>query len=118
MQSLGQADDGRQLRLALAEVFALHLPENPTTGFRWSIIAIPACLRMEADDFAAPLSSLPGAPGNHAWKFEATSLGSGELRLELAARTPRTATPTSFSLFVEIAPMSGVGDQADRPEIV
>src|SRR5260370_34132850 len=37
MQSLAEADNGRTVDLRVGETFRVRLPENATTGYRWTI---------------------------------------------------------------------------------
>jgi inhibitor of cysteine peptidase len=102
MQTFSFPDDGKHLQVKSGELFALELPETPTTGFRWSIAEIPPTLRLSADDFVAPASAVPGASGTHHWIFEAIATGAGQLLLELNARTQRDAPARSFRACVEV----------------
>lgn len=102
MLSLDLSDQGKHLRLSRTESFALNLSETPTTGFRWSIAEMPSFIRLASEKFQPPSNKDPGAPGGHNWVFEAQSPGVGELRLELTARTARTAQPISFTAFLEV----------------
>jgi predicted secreted protein len=102
MLTLELSDQGKHFRLSQAQTFILNLAETPTTGFRWAIAKMPSSIRLVSEKFEPPSTRDPGAPGWHNWVFEAHSPGVGELRLELAARTPRTAEPISFTAFLEV----------------
>jgi len=101
MQTIGLADSGKRLRIAVGETFALELPETPTSGFRWRLDAVPSPITLATDDFAA--SAEPGAGGTHRWTFRAVAAGEATLSLALAARTPRaTADTRRFAAVVEV----------------
>lgn len=41
-----------------------HLPENPTTGFRWYLVSAPnRLIEQIVYDYEAPFPSMPGQPG-------------------------------------------------------
>ena len=104
MQTLGSSDNGKEVQLIVRESFAVELSENPTTGFRWAIAKVPPILELASDHFDPPPSSTPGAPGLRRWSFAAVGAGTGELRLELQARTARSAEPVAFTLLVDVDP--------------
>ena len=103
MKTLESSDSGKPVRLVTGEALALDLRETPTTGFRWSVTQLPPFLRLVADSFDAPSPKFSGAPGYHHWIFQADCAGTGELRLELKARTRSSSQPDVFTANVEVA---------------
>lgn len=70
--------------LRVGDVLAVDLPENPTTGYRWSVAALPAQVTELPPEPAAPTEHddlRPGAGGRRVLRFGAQLPGTGELRL-------------------------------------
>ena len=80
---LGEAANDSTIALALGETAELCLPETPTTGYRWQVIAdgSPACAIADAA-VAAPSSAVPGRSGQRCWMVTAVRAGAGEIELE------------------------------------
>lgn len=102
MQTLGPADDRKHVQVVEGEKLRVELPEAPSTGFRWVPKEIPPQIRLLTDDFEAAAPRLLGAPGNHSWTLEAVRAGTGELRFQLVARTPRATAPQVFTVFINV----------------
>lgn len=102
VKSLGPKDGGSQVQLVLGDELTIELPETPTSGFRWSMSELPAELRLTEDRFEAPGSAFLGAPGMRHLAFEAIAVGSGEVVLKLAARTPRELAAAPFTAFIDV----------------
>ena len=95
-------EDDRKAALKLGESFEISLAENPTTGFRWQVLAEgePVC-QMVADDFRG--GSAPGEPGIHRWQFQTVQAGAAEIRMDLQRPWARAKKPVkSFSLHVQV----------------
>jgi inhibitor of cysteine peptidase len=61
---LTEADAGRTVQVAPDTVVHLRLPENPSTGYHWTVTIAPAeCLRVGADRFERASDSTVGAGG-------------------------------------------------------
>jgi predicted secreted protein len=108
MQRFEASADGQTRRIASGEEFELALAENPTTGFRWALLDLPAFLSLIDDDFSPAGTSQPGAGGMRRWRLRADAAGRGTLRADLRARTPRQASPTGFALEIEARPAEPV----------
>jgi len=101
MHCLAAADDGARLSIAVGQMFALTLPETPTTGYRWAITEPSALMRVIEDEFAPPDSAHPGAGGTHRWLFRADHPGTGLVHVELVSR--RASRPArSFDLTIDV----------------
>jgi inhibitor of cysteine peptidase len=89
--TLGLEDRGRKVSVRVGDRIVLRLPENPTTGYRWSG-EIPSFLRLVRD--ANEHDSAPGAGGIRALELQAERPGHSEITLsnmrswEGAARPP------------------------------
>jgi len=76
---LDEQHSGRSIDVECSEVVAVHLKENPTTGYRWTIENADG-LDLEADRNSA--ANAPGAAGIREFLFRAKQPGSHELRLK------------------------------------
>jgi len=102
MVEFGEGD--RLAETKLGESFEVSLGENPTTGFRWKMLADgePVC-RLVADQFQPGVK--PGEPGVHRWQFQAAQAGAAEIRMILQRPWAKTTEPAKcFSLRVRVKP--------------
>ena len=61
---LTDTDAGRTVEVAPGAGVQLRLPENPTTGYRWTMTVTPAgCLQVTSDAFERPATAAVGAGG-------------------------------------------------------
>ena len=75
---LGEADDGKTVRLQVHDQLAIDLHENATTGYRWAFDAAdPAIATVQAAAFSG--TSGVGAGGRIRWVV--TGVAPGETRL-------------------------------------
>jgi inhibitor of cysteine peptidase len=93
----------RTIEVTIGQTIEVHLPENPTTGFRWQLTSDggPACVMIESQ-FIAPAGP-PGKGGDHAWKFKAVR--AGESDIELGYRRSwesSTGSSRTFKIHVKI----------------
>jgi inhibitor of cysteine peptidase len=80
--ALGLADDGRTLDTRPGAVIVVELPENPTTGFRWSLRSgVEPVLTRVADAFVPPPEARPGAGGSRRFEFAAELPGTAGIVL-------------------------------------
>jgi inhibitor of cysteine peptidase len=80
--TLGMADDGHAVAADRADLIVIELPENPTTGYRWSLRSkVEPALRLERDSFRPPRDPRPGAGGNRRFEFSAAAAGSAKILL-------------------------------------
>jgi inhibitor of cysteine peptidase len=89
--------------IQLAEKFVVEVPENPTTGFRWRLVAAGnSTCEYIGDDFEP--GRAPGEGGMRRWHFRAAQ--PGETRIELILERPwaRSAVPAKrFTLRVRVS---------------
>ncbi len=81
-QVVDQRDSGSEVAVEVGDEIEVHLDSNPTTGYGWVVTAQPEVIKLLSNGFQAPDTDLVGAGGVDVFVFEATSSGSGELRLE------------------------------------
>ncbi|MBL8541650.1 MAG: protease inhibitor I42 family protein [Betaproteobacteria bacterium] len=80
--ALGPADDGRAFDARPGTMIVIELPENPTTGFRWSLRSkVAPVLVLKADPFVPPQNTRPGAGGSRRFEFTASTIGSAGIVL-------------------------------------
>jgi inhibitor of cysteine peptidase len=76
-----QADDGKELELSLADVITLHLPENPTTGYRWALEETDG-VTLETSSYAQASHSAVGGGGERTFKLRPLKTGDVSVRLK------------------------------------
>ena len=98
-----ESQNGGKIDLAVGDTLELRLPENPTTGFRWSLRSDggPSCTMIQ-DDFTPP-GTRPGQGGVHTWRFRALRAGQGVIDLVCQRHWEQTAG-REFKLQVEVKP--------------
>lgn len=81
--AIGQQYDGKTIRLSVGDSVKLALAENPTTGYKWEILAKPEPeFAIVGDAYVAnPANNPIGGGGTHDWEFRAEKKGTGTLRL-------------------------------------
>lgn len=80
--ALGLADDGRAVDARPGTTIVIELPENPTTGFRWSLRSkVEPVLTTESDSFERPAEARPGAGGSRRFAFAASAPGEASILL-------------------------------------
>jgi inhibitor of cysteine peptidase len=81
--SLVTGDNGRIVRAAPAARIVVTLPANPSTGFRWKLLAPldRRILALVSHRYVAPKTAVVGAPGKEVWRFRAVGKGRFALRL-------------------------------------
>lgn len=103
MRAIDEAWNGREITVAEGEMLQISLPENPTTGFRWSLEANgePACTLI--DSSFEPSSGPPGAGGRHSWRFAAARPGQARIALAYERPWARGQAPArTFSVTVRV----------------
>jgi inhibitor of cysteine peptidase len=102
---LTEKDDGQKISVATGQVLNLSLPENPTTGYGWSVadLKLPDCLAALSAGEYKPDADRIGSGGMMTWRFVALRHGSGELRL-VYNRSFETDRPPAkvFTISVEV----------------
>ncbi|MFN9546986.1 MAG: protease inhibitor I42 family protein [Cyanobacteriota bacterium] len=75
---LTSADNGARISLPTGASVVLRLPENPTTGYRWTVAPHPPVVAMEEGDDTQS-GALIGAGGERCWHLRAISPGTTSL---------------------------------------
>jgi inhibitor of cysteine peptidase len=95
----GEDANGKQISLHLGDTFAVRLPENPSTGYSWSLKqdGSPVCSKI-GDSFSPPADSRPGSPGAHEWRFRAEKPGTARIEMQLSRKWNGNSSTRSFAL--------------------
>jgi len=96
-----EKDSGQNVEIPLGNEFEVYLPENPTAGYRWSVVqnGLPVCTLIE-QKFLPGLETT-GQPGTQAWKFQCTALGAATLEL-VYRRSWEEATSSGASFVLHL----------------
>lgn len=73
-------DDGRTLQVGFGARLELRLPDNPSTGYRWTVDADPRFVVVEEGGYTQ-LGQGPGAGGERQWWITPRRVGTTRLRL-------------------------------------
>ena len=74
--TLTQADNGTTVTAQQGDEIIIHLPENPTTGYRWEANPLDgSCVQLIRSDFAPAGQAVPGAGGIRAFTMIAQNTG-------------------------------------------
>ena len=74
--SLGAVDHGRTVETGVGDVIVVRLPENPTTGYRWSLEPVDeSLLEKEEDAFVPESGAAMGSAGTRRFQLRAKSAG-------------------------------------------
>ncbi len=98
-------DNGQTVTMAVGDALQLSLPENPSTGYVWSVVTNnETILRPDDDPAYTPVGTvMPGSGGRVTFSFTAVAQGSVNLQLILA-RPQETAVEAAetFALAVSV----------------
>src|SRR5215831_1183397 len=84
---IDESRNGETIEVAVGSTIDIHLPENASTGFRWSMTSRgEPSLAVISDERRPPSSPAPGATGEHRWQLRATA--AGECDVAIAYRRP------------------------------
>ena len=99
-----QADDGKTIEVRQGDLVTLRLPENPTTGYRWSLDEHDALALEPAEKPKfEPASPAIGAGGIRTFTFLAKTVGESSLALSLRRSWERpTSGQKTFSVKIRI----------------
>jgi inhibitor of cysteine peptidase len=100
-----QSFNGREVRLEPGETLEISLPENASTGYRWTISETfrhSDLIRERESSVEAPAApALPGKTGIRHLLFEAVKPGAAEL--ELSYRRPwETGKPAARTFHLQV----------------
>lgn len=79
---LSSKDSGQEVHIGLGDSVVLRLPENPTTGVRWSFDELDSALELTSDRYEQAPGNAPGAATTRVLTLQSRSHGRAEVRLK------------------------------------
>ncbi|TDC63517.1 hypothetical protein E1258_10370 [Micromonospora sp. KC207] len=87
-------DRDRAVTLTAGDVAVVRLPENPTTGFAWSIsVSEPALLTVESSRLRRDGPPMPGGGGEREFRLRSQAGSPGRVQVTLARSRPWESSP-------------------------
>jgi inhibitor of cysteine peptidase len=80
--TISRSDDQKALHVAPGDIIVLHLPETPTSGYRWEL-SVSDGLQAVGDTYSADPASRTGGGGTRVFRLEAVHPGQGRLGAKL-----------------------------------
>lgn len=101
---IGEDANGKEAQLRSGQEFTVTLVENPTTGYRWTVVEpLPLSVRIIGDRFVTGADK-PGAPGVRRWQFTTQDqTGQGILRFRLARSWQSTDEGRAFEITLRVS---------------
>jgi inhibitor of cysteine peptidase len=102
---LTSADNGKTINLRVGAAAELHLPENPSTGYRWAIDAADANVAEIKEEAYDPASKAVGSGGQAQWVMKAKAPGTTTIKLKrLRQWEGESSVVERFELTLRVAP--------------
>jgi len=98
-----EKDDGGSMTVKRGGALQVRLPSNPSTGYAWQVVEMPAFLSKEGDtsfEQGGP-SGAVGAGGTETLRFVPTTAGAGTVKLEYR-RSWETTAPAEDTFTLEV----------------
>jgi inhibitor of cysteine peptidase len=100
--SLASDDHGQNVEVSQNDQILLRLPENASTGYKWSVDADSAFLKIVSDDFEPPSGESLGAGGGRKVIMEPVAKGSTMLGARLIRSWEADKPRQQFSISITI----------------
>lgn len=97
-------DRPQAVTAAAGDRLTLRLPENPTTGYRWSATVRGDAIELVSSELLAGPAGRPGAGGERVIVLRATHPGHGEAEFRLARSWAPDAPAEHWRLGVTVEP--------------
>ena len=82
--ALTQADHGTSVAVAPGDIIIIRLPENPTTGYQWTVEMVDAAtLALQRTEFSPAPEAGVGSGGGKTFTFKAQKPGTAHIQLKL-----------------------------------
>ena len=100
--NLTEADNGKRISATTADVIALTLESNPTTGYSWQVMEINNTVLVQdgEPEYKSDGQNIPGAGGTETFHFK--TIGTGEATLVLGYMRPWESVPPIETFYVQI----------------
>lgn len=79
---LTEKDNGKRIEVSVGTQIRLDLPENPTTGYQWTLHEVGDVLTLKSDQFVVGPASAIGGGGVRQFSFEAALPGNATICLK------------------------------------
>ncbi len=101
---IGEGHNGGAIAAKAGDILVVSLPENPTTGFRWTVTE-PASrvLRLQSDNFLPAAPDRVGGGGLRTLRYVAVASGEAALVLHLARPWEATAPRLEFRVRINVS---------------
>jgi len=99
---VSEADDGREIEVAVGETLELALPETSGTGFRWTLTSRTESILTLEKEYSADAVTAPGSGRMRCWRFRAIAPGKAMLELGYARPWEKQAPMRSFTVKLHI----------------
>lgn len=100
-------DPDAPVNVRSGESFAIRLESNPTTGYSWTVTAVPQATVASLDDpegtFEEPDSGAMGAPGFQVFDFTAVASGTTEVEFTYARSFDPEDNPTVTTVTITVS---------------
>ncbi|MEB3334177.1 MAG: protease inhibitor I42 family protein, partial [Cyanobacteriota bacterium] len=104
---LTTANNGQTIPVAQGASVELRLPENPTTGYRWTLVAPPSSVAVVEDTYTSA-GSMPGSGGERRWVLQAKTPGTAALQFKRWREWEGEASVVErYALTLKITPANG-----------
>lgn len=102
---IGEGHNGAAIAAKSGDVLVIRLPENPTTGFQWSVEQADArVLQLQSQDYMPPAGGALGAGGMRVYRYLAKAPGGTVVALQLARSWEAAAPRSQFKIAVTVGP--------------
>ena len=106
--TISESDHGRVIEVVPDSRIAVRLVENPSTGYQWDLEPPEGpVLKLGADSYQPPATSVPGAGGIRVFEFHAMSAGITFIRLRLRRSCESEHAHKIFEVAVHVRTDSG-----------
>ena len=82
--SVDASSTGKSITMSVGDTLVVTLQSNASTGFSWQLdqISDTSVLEKTNNQYVAPATPMPGAPGSEVWTFEALKSGTSAILME------------------------------------
>jgi inhibitor of cysteine peptidase len=106
MADLELHDRPESLIASPGDRITVHLPENPTTGYRWTASTHGEAIKIESSDTQPGLAERPGAAGERLIVLRAVRPGASEAEFVLARRWQPESPADLWRLAITVEPQT------------